>query len=307
VNSSDKIYVAGNGLVGRAIHRKLSSLGYKNLITKPRRDLDLRDQAQTRKFFDQEQPDYVFLAAAKVGGIQANIDAPAEFLYDNLMIQSNVMSAADRVGVKQLLFLGSSCIYPKLCPQPIKEEYLLTGSLEASNASYAVAKIAGVKMAQSLGYLSAMPTNLYGPYDNFHPTQSHVIPGMMRRFHDARLTERDVVTLWGTGLALREFLHVDDLAEALVLMMNDYRSVEPVNIGSGEEITTRALAEVMRRVTGYQGAIEFDASRPDGTPRKLLDSGRMRRLGWAPRVTLREGLLSVYRWLTLTQVGWTAD
>src|SRR4051794_39902679 len=286
MDSNSKIYVAGHrGLVGSAICRCLQGRGYSKLLTKTRDELDLRDRASVEGFFETNRPEYVFLAAAKVGGIMANSTYPADFLRDNLDIQSNVIDAAYRFGVKKLEFLGSSCIYPKLAPQPIREESILTGELEPTNEWYAVAKIAGIKMAQAyskqFGFaaISLMPTNLYGPGDNFDPHSSHVLPALIRKFHDARKAGAAEVVLWGTGTPRREFLHVDDLAEAAVFLMLRYDDPQILNVGSGEEVTIRELADMVREITGYDGAISFDASKPDGTPRKLLDSSRVTGLG----------------------------
>jgi GDP-L-fucose synthase len=296
------IYVAGHrGLVGAAIVRELTRLGAP-LITKTHAALDLTNQAAVRAFFDTERPAAVFLAAAKVGGIHANDTYPADFIRDNLLISANVIDAARNAGVAKLVFLGSSCIYPRLAPQPIREESLLTGPLEPTNQWYAIAKIAGIKMCQAyrrqygFSAISLMPTNLYGPGDNFTPVNSHVIPGLMRRFHEAKRDGAPEVAVWGTGNALREFLHVDDMARAAVACFLDYDDAEIVNIGSGQEVTIRELAEHMAAVTGYTGRIVFDASKPDGTPRKALDIGRLRSLGWEPTYTLATGLAETYRW-----------
>jgi GDP-L-fucose synthase len=304
-----RIYVAGHrGLVGSALVRQLKARGYTNLITHTHAELDLTDQAAVRAFFEREKPEYVFLAAAKVGGILANNTYPAEFIRDNLAIQTNVIHEAWRAGVKRLLFLGSSCIYPRDCPQPIKEEYLLTGPLEPTNRPYAVAKIAGIEMCWAYNrqygtqYLAVMPTNLYGPGDNYHPENSHVIPALIRRFHEAKIKGDPSVTVWGTGTPRREFLYSDDMADACVFLMslpdekfdsvlNPPHSAPPlINIGVGEDLTIRELAETIARVVGYEGKITFDPSKPDGTPRKLLDVSRLTALGWVARVSLREGL-----------------
>jgi GDP-L-fucose synthase len=308
-----RIYVAGHrGLVGSALMRRLQAGGYTNLITRTHAELDLTDQAAVREFFEREQPEYVFLAAAKVGGILANDTYPAEFIRDNLAIQTNVIHEAWRAGVKRLLFLGSSCIYPRDCPQPIKEEYLLTGPLEPTNRPYAVAKIAGIEMCWAYNrqygtqYLAVMPTNLYGPGDNYHPENSHVIPALIRRFHEAKVKGEPSVTVWGTGTPRREFLYSDDMADACVFLMslpdekfdsvlNPPHSAPPlINIGVGEDLTIRELAETIARVVGYEGKITFDPSKPDGTPRKLLDVSRLRALGWRARVSLREGLQNTH-------------
>jgi len=296
------IYIAGHrGLVGAAIARELSHLG-ATLITKTHAELDLTDQAAVRAFFDNERPAAVFLAAAKVGGIHANATYPADFIRDNLLISANVIDAAKNVGVKKLVFLGSSCIYPRLAPQPMREDCLLTGPLEPTNQWYAIAKIAGIKMCQAyrrqygFSAISLMPTNLYGRGDNFTPVNSHVIPGLMRRFHEARLAGSKQVVVWGTGDARREFLHVDDMARASVACYLRYDDEEIVNIGSGHEVTIRELAALMAKVTGFKGEIVFDASKPDGTPRKALDIGRLRSLGWEPTFSLETGLADTYRW-----------
>ncbi|EFL49652.1 NAD-dependent epimerase/dehydratase [Solidesulfovibrio fructosivorans JJ]] len=296
------IYVAGHrGLVGAAIARELTGLG-ATLVTRTHRELDLTNQAAVRAFFDSVRPAAVFLAAAKVGGIHANDTYPADFIRDNLLIATHVIDAAKNAGVKKLVFLGSSCIYPKLAPQPMREDCLLTGPLESTNQWYAIAKIAGIKMCQAyrrqygFSAISLMPTNLYGPGDNFTPVNSHVIPGLMRRFHEARLAGSKQVAVWGTGNALREFLHVDDMARAAVACYLRYDDAEIVNIGSGQEVTIRELATLMAKITGYQGEIVFDASKPDGTPRKALDIGRLRSLGWEPTFSLETGLAETYRW-----------
>lgn len=303
MDSGSRIFVAGHrGLVGSAICRSLRSQGWTNLVLRTRAELDLRNQAAVQHFFQESRPEFVFLAAAKVGGILANSTYPADFLRDNLDIQTNVIDAAYRAGVKKLEFLGSSCIYPKLAPQPIREEYMLTGELEPTNEWYAIAKIAGIKMAQAytkqFGFnaISLMPTNLYGPGDNFDLESSHVLPAMLRKFHDAKTTQAVEVVLWGSGAPRREFLHVDDLAEAAVFLMRHYDDPQIVNVGSGEEVTIRELAEMVQQITGYQGRIAFDSSKPDGTPRKLLDTSRISALGWKPMRTLRPGIESTYEW-----------
>ena len=300
--SSAPVYVAGHrGLVGAAISRALAGQG-ANVLTRTHAELDLTNQAAVRAFFETERPAAVFLAAAKVGGIHANATYPADFIRDNLLIQTNVIDAARNAGVSKLVFLGSSCIYPRLAPQPIREESLLTGPLEVTNECYAIAKIAGIKMCQAyrrqygFATVSLMPTNLYGPGDNFTPVNSHVIPGLMRRFHEARQAGRDSVTVWGTGNALREFLHVDDMASACLLCFDRFDDGEIVNIGSGEEVTIRELATLMAEVTGFAGRIDFDESKPDGTPRKIVDITRLRSLGWKPGHTLAEGLAQTYQW-----------
>jgi GDP-L-fucose synthase len=303
IDSSAPVYVAGHrGLVGSAVWRHLESRGFSALVGRTSTELDLRDRNAVDAFFDEQRPAYVVLAAAKVGGILANSTYPAEFLSDNLRIQLNVMDAAARVGVSKLLFLGSSCIYPKFAPQPIHEDSLLTGKLEETNDAYAIAKIAGVLHTQalrreySLPYISAMPTNLYGPGDNFHPTNSHVLPAMIRRFHEAVRDEAPEVVLWGTGSPRREFLHVDDLAAACLVLLESYDDPMPVNVGVGEDITIRDLAHLVADVVGYSGEISWDTSKPDGTPRKLLDVSRMHALGWKAQIALRDGILSTCRW-----------
>ncbi len=297
------IYVAGHrGLVGSAICRALARDGYENQLTRTHAELDLCDQAAVRAFFAQHRPAIVVLAAAKVGGIHANATYPAEFIYQNLQIQNNVIDSACRNGCKKLLFLGSSCIYPKLCPQPIKEEYLLTGPLEPTNDAYALAKIAGIKMCQAYrrqyGFdaISAMPTNLYGPGDNYHPENSHVIPALIRRFHEAKVSGADTVTIWGTGNALREFLYVDDMAEACVFLLRNYSDFEHVNVGSGSDISIIEVARLIARVVGFAGNIDTDPTKPDGTPRKLMDSGKLFSMGWKPNLSLEEGLTTSYQW-----------
>jgi GDP-L-fucose synthase len=303
VHKTSRIYVAGHrGLAGSAIVRLLRGQGYENLILRTRAEVDLRNQAAVNAYFAAERPEYVFLAAAKVGGILANSTHPAEFLHDNLAIQSNVMDATCRNGVKKLLFLGSSCIYPKLAPQPIREESLLTGPLESTNEWYAIAKIAGIKMAQAyrqqygFSAISLMPTNLYGPGDNFDPASSHVLPALIRKFHDARVNTSPEVVVWGTGSPRREFLHVDDLAGAAVFLMLNYDSPEIVNVGVGKDLTIAELAELIRGITRYAGALTFDRSKPDGTPRKLLDVSRLHDLGWKARIPFREGIEATYEW-----------
>ncbi len=303
MNKESKIFIAGHrGLVGSAILRKLRSLGYRNLITRTRDELDLRDQAAVDRFFEEERPEYVFLSAAKVGGILANSTYPADFIRDNLQIQTNVIDAAYRSGSKKLLFLGSSCIYPKHAPQPMKEEHLLTGPLEPTNEWYAIAKIAGIKMAQAyrrqygFNAISLMPTNLYGPGDNFDLETSHVIPALIRKFHEAKERGEPHVVVWGTGKPRREFLHVDDLADAAVFLMQQYEGEEFVNVGVGEDVSIRELAELIREVVGFGGKIVFDASKPDGTPRKLLDVSRISKMGWSPKIPLAQGLKQTYDW-----------
>jgi GDP-L-fucose synthase len=297
------IYVAGHrGLVGSAIVRRLQREGYNNLLLASSGDPDLRDQRAVNEFFARQKPDYVFLAAAKVGGILANSTQPAEFLFDNLAIQTNVIDASWRNGVRKLLFLGSSCIYPKFAPQPIREESLLTGALEPTNEAYAIAKIAGLKLAQAYraqyGFpaISLMPTNLYGPGDNFDPEKSHVLPALIRRFHEAVVSGAREVVLWGTGTPRREFLHVDDLAAAACFAMKHYDGAEPLNVGTGEDLLIAELAEMVARTVGYTNEIRFDPSKPDGTPRKLLDVSKFTALGWRASISLAEGLASTYAW-----------
>ena len=300
---NEKIYVAGHrGLVGSAIVRRLRSEGYKNVIFRSSAELDLREQSAVREFFQAERPDYVLLAAARVGGILANDRYPAEFIYDNLMMEANIIDAAYRAGVKKLLALGSTCIYPRMAPQPLKEEYLLSGPLESTNEWYAVAKIAGIKLCQAYNrqygcrFIAAMPTNLYGQGDNFDLEKSHVLPAMIRKFHEARQSGLPAVTLWGTGKALREFLHVDDLADACLFLMENYDENEIINIGVGKDISIAHLAEMVSDVVGFEGRIEYDPSKPDGTPRKLVDTTRINGLGWEPKIGLREGIELTYQW-----------
>lgn len=303
IKKTSKIYIAGHrGLVGSALCRALRGRGYDNLLTCASSELDLRNQAAVDTFFFVNKPEYVFLAAAKVGGIHANNVYPAQFIYDNLMMEANIIDAAYRAGVKKLLFLGSSCIYPKFAPQPIKEEYLLTGSLESTNEPYAIAKIAGIELCRSyrreygFNAVSAMPTNLYGPGDNFHPENSHVIPALMRRFHEAKLHGRKSVRIWGTGTPKREFLHVDDLADALLFLMREYDEAEHINVGTGQDVSIAELAEMLADAIGFTGAVEYDANMPDGTPRKLLDVSKLRLLGWNATTPLQKGLKETYQW-----------
>jgi GDP-L-fucose synthase len=304
MNKHDRIYVAGHrGLVGSAILRLLEKQGFQHIICLAHDALDLTDQAGVTEFFKQERPDYVFLAAAKVGGIHANNAYPAEFIRSNLMVQANVIHAAWQYGAKKLLFLGSSCIYPKLAPQPMKEEYLLSGPLEPTNEWYAIAKIAGIKMCQAyrrqygFNAISIMPTNLYGPGDNFDLEHSHVLPALLRKFHEAKEAGKPEVVVWGTGKPRREFLHVDDLAGAAVFLMEQYDEADIINVGTGKDITIRELAELIREISGCRSEIVFDSSMPDGTPQKLLDISKITKLGWLPRIPLREGIESTYRWL----------
>ena len=296
-----KIYVAGHrGMVGSAIVRALEKNGYRNIITRRSKELDLRRQEAVERFFAEEKPDYVFLAAAKVGGIMANSEHPADFMYDNMILEMNVIHAAFAQQVKKLMFLGSSCIYPRLAPQPMPESCLLTSSLEQTNEAYALAKISGLKYCEYLNrqyhtdYISVMPTNLYGPNDNYHPLHSHVLPALIRRFHEAKQAGAPEVTIWGTGRPLREFLYVDDLADACVYLMNTYSGNETVNLGTGRELTIAELAELVKRVVGYEGTIRYDASKPDGTPRKLLDVSKLEGLGWRYKTELPEGIRRTY-------------
>lgn len=310
MDRSSKIYVAGHsGLVGSAIVRKLEAEGFGNILTRDSGSLDLRSQVAVDGFFASEKPEYIFLAAAKVGGILANNERPAEFIYDNLAIQSNVVHSAYRHGAKKLLFLGSSCIYPKAAPQPMKEEYLLTGALEPTNEPYAVAKIAGIKMCQAYhrqygcNFISLMPTNLYGPGDNFDLGSSHVIPALVRKFLEAKKAGSPAATIWGTGIPRREFLHVDDLADACLFLMEKYDSPEIINIGVGNDISVTELAVLVAELSGYGGRIVYDPSRPDGTPRKLLDISRLKALGWEAKINLREGLADTIKWYRLRMEG----
>ena len=303
MRQNSRIYIAGHrGLAGGAIMRVLAARGFANPVTRTHAELDLCDQGAVNAFFAAERPEYVFMAAARVGGIHANTKYPAEFIRDNLLIQTHVIDAAYRSGCKKLLFLGSSCIYPKLCPQPIKEEYLLTGKLEPTNEWYAVAKIAGIKMCQAYrrqyGFdaISAMPTNLYGPGDNFHPEDGHVLPALIRRFHEAKEAGAAEVAVWGTGAPRREFLYVDDLAEALVFLMQTYSEEEHINVGRSDDVTIMELARLVADVVGYTGKIVTDVSKPDGTPQKLLDVSRMNSLGWRAKTGLREGVEKTYAW-----------
>ena len=305
-----KIFVAGHrGLVGSAIVRTLEAAGYTSILTRTSSELDLCDGAAVYRFFAEEQPEYVFLAAAKVGGIVANNEYPADFIRDNLLIQTNVIDASYQNGVKKLLFLGSTCIYPKFAPQPMKEEHLLTGILEPTNEPYAIAKIAGIKMCQSYNrqygtrYISVMPTNLYGPNDNFDLKSSHVLPALIRKFHEAKKNLAATVEVWGTGTPLREFLYADDLADACLYLMNTYDDGEIVNIGVGKDITIRELAEKIKGVVGYEGEIVFDASKPDGTPRKLVDTTKLNGLGWHAKTSLDEGLRLAYDWFLTNYKG----
>lgn len=303
MNSDARIYVAGHsGLVGSAIQRTLASRGFRNLLAYEHRELDLTDQAAVRAMFDRERPEYVFLAAARVGGILANDSYPADFIRDNLQISTNIIDSAWRSGTSKLLFLGSSCIYPRLAPQPMDEECLLTGPLEPTNQWYAIAKIAGLKMCQAyrrqygFNAISAMPTNLYGPGDNFDPENSHVLPALIRRFHEAKAANRGEVVVWGTGKPRREFLHVDDLADACLFLMQNYVGELAINVGWGEDLSIAELATMIAGIVGYRGRIVFDPRRPDGTPRKLLNVRRLNDLGWRPRIALADGLAQTYGW-----------
>lgn len=305
MKSNSRIYVAGHrGLVGSAIIRSLRQRGFENLITRTHAELELMDAVAVKDFFEQAKPEYVFLAAAKVGGIHANSTYPADFMRENLIVQTNVIHESWRQGVVKLLFLGSSCIYPKLCPQPIKEEYLLSGELEKTNDAYALAKIAGIKTCQSYNqqhgthFISAMPTNLYGVNDNFHPENSHVLPALIRRFHEAKLANVESISIWGTGTSRREFLHSSDLADAVLFLMENYDDSEIVNVGCGKDQTIKELAEMIQEVVGYTGHLKFDSTRPDGTPQKILDISKINSLGWKPTISLREGLKQVYQWYT---------
>ncbi len=301
MQKQDKIYIAGHrGMVGSAIMRRLQSDGYNNVITRSSSELDLRNQESVARFFAEERPDYVFLAAAKVGGIVANNTYRAEFIYDNLMIESNIIHFAYKSGVKKLMFLGSSCIYPKLAPQPLTEDYLLTGLLEPTNEPYAIAKIAGIKMCDAYrdqygcNFISVMPTNLYGPNDNYDLKNSHVLPALLRKFHEAKENNSAEVVVWGSGTPKREFLYADDLADACVFLMNTYNEPGLVNVGVGEDVSIKELAEMVKDITGYEGEIVFDSSKPDGTPRKLMNVDKLHRLGWQHRISLREGIEKAY-------------
>ena len=302
MNLDSRIFVAGhNGMVGSAIVRKLEQLGHTNIITMSRSKLDLLNQSEVDNFFRKIGPEYVFLAAAKVGGIKANRDMKADFIYENIMIQTNIIKSSYSYDVKKLIFLGSSCIYPKHCNQPIKEEYLMTGELESTNDAYAIAKIAGIKMCQSYNeqygtnFISVMPTNLYGPNDNYDLNNSHVLPAMIRKFHEAKLEGKESVEIWGTGTPKREFLYVDDLADACVFLMNNYSGSEIVNIGTGQDVTIAELAVGISKVVGYEGGIHFNTSMPDGTPRKLLDVSKLEKIGWKYNTSLKEGIEKTYK------------
>lgn len=301
MNQTDKIYIAGHrGMVGSAIVRKLEQEGFTNLLYRTSAELDLRNQAAVNAFFEAEMPAYVFLAAAKVGGILANNTYRAEFLYDNLIMEANIIHAAYQHGVKKLLFLGSSCIYPKLAPQPLKEEYLLSGFLEPTNEPYAIAKIAGIKLCESYraqygsNFISAMPTNLYGPNDNFDLEKSHVLPALIRKFHEAKKNGSPTVEVWGSGSPLREFLHVDDLADACYFLMQNYDGEQFVNVGFGEDISIKDLALLIKDIVGFEGELVWNTDKPDGTPRKLMDDSKMKGMGWSPKIGLAEGIRAVY-------------
>ncbi len=303
MKKESKIYVAGHrGMVGSAIVRRLQKDGFVNLLLRGREELDLLDQTAVRRFFEKEKPDFVFLAAAKVGGILANNTYRAQFIYENLQIQNNIIHSAYLSGVKKLLFLGSSCIYPKHAPQPMKEEHLLTGPLEPTNEPYAIAKIAGIKMCQAYNdqygtdFISVMPTNLYGPNDNFDLQTSHVLPALIRKFHEAKMQQAPAVQIWGTGSPKREFLHVDDLADACLFLMRNYSGNDFVNIGVGQDISIKELALLIKQIVGYAGELTFDTSKPDGTPRKLLDVSRLNKLGWSAKIGLERGIAETYRW-----------
>lgn len=302
METSDKIYIAGHrGMVGSAIYRQLKATGFDQLLTRNSGDLDLRNQLEVHAFFEQEKPEYVFLAAAKVGGIQANNTYRADFIYDNLMIEANIIHAAARNQVRKLLFLGSSCIYPKLAPQPLKEEYLLSGKLEPTNEPYAIAKIAGIKLCEAYrsqygcNFISVMPTNLYGIGDNYDLNNSHVLPALIRKMHEAKISHAKEVVIWGTGTPRREFLYADDLAEACVHLMNTYNEAELVNIGTGEDLSIADLAETIKEIVGFKGSLVYDKSKPDGTPRKLMDVSKLHNLGWKHKTTLEEGISLAYR------------
>lgn len=303
MEKDSKIYVAGHrGLVGSAIVRGLKAKGYTNIIGKTHAELDLMDNVAVEEFFKTEKPEYVFLAAAKVGGIYANSTYPADFIFQNLQIQQNVIGNAFKYNVKKLMFLGSSCIYPKMCPQPIKEEYLLSGYLEETNEGYALAKISGLKMCQffnkqyGTNYISVMPTNLYGPYDNFSGINSHVMPALIRRFHEAKINNAPEVVVWGSGTPLREFLYSEDMADACIYLMETYKGNDFFNIGTGKEITIKGLAELIKEVVGYEGKIVWDSTKPDGTPRKLLDVSRLEKAGWKYKMELKDGVKEAYKW-----------
>ncbi len=302
MQKDSKIYIAGHrGMVGSALHRRLSKDGFNNIITKTSTELDLRDQKAVANFFEQEKPEYVFLAAAKVGGIVANNTYRAEFLYDNLQMECNIIHQSHLIGVKKLMFFGSSCIYPKLAPQPLKEEYLLTGLLEPTNEPYAIAKIAGIKLCESYrdqygsNFIAVMPTNLYGYNDNYHPENSHVLPALIRKFHEAKKNHATEVSIWGTGSPLREFLFADDLADACMLLMEKYEDKSFVNIGRGEDISIKDLALTIKKIIGFEGELVFNSSKPDGTPRKLMDISKLKNMGWSPKIGFEEGIQLAYQ------------
>jgi Nucleoside-diphosphate-sugar epimerases len=302
METNSKIYVAGHrGMVGGAITRYLKGNGYSNLVLRTSAELDLRNQQAVNDFFEAERPEYVFLAAAKVGGIMANNTYRADFIYDNLIMEANIIHAAHKYGVRKLLFLGSSCIYPKMAPQPLKEDYLLTGPLESTNEPYAIAKIAGIKLCEAYrdqygsNFISVMPTNLYGIGDNYHPENSHVLPALIRRFHEAKEAGKPNVSIWGSGTPKREFLYADDLAEACVFLMKNYSERELINVGTGEDLTIRELAELVKEVVGYEGELLFDTSKPDGTPRKLMDVSKLHSFGWKHKTGLKEGITKAYQ------------
>ncbi|SFG94629.1 GDP-L-fucose synthase [Sporolactobacillus nakayamae] len=308
MEKDSKIYVAGHhGLVGSNIMKRLQEKGYTNVIGKTRQELDLTNQEAVNSFFEIEKPEYVVLAAAKVGGILANNTYPADFIMKNLQIQANVIDAAYRLGVKKLLFLGSSCIYPRMCTQPIKEEYLLTGELEKTNEAYALAKISGLKMCYyykkqfDANFISVMPTNLYGPGDNFGLTNSHVLPALMRKMHEAKVADAETVEIWGTGKALREFLYIEDMADGCIFLLENYDGADFVNLGTGKELSIRELAELIKEVVGFDGKLRFNTDKPDGTPRKLLDVSKMEALGWKYKVDLEEGIKRTYKWFLRNQ------
>ena len=301
MNKNDKIYIAGhNGMVGSALHRLLESRGFNNFVFRTSKELNLVNQQAVKAFFEEEKPDYVFLAAAKVGGIHANNTYRGQFIYENLCIQNNVIHSSYEVGVKKLLFLGSSCIYPKLAPQPLKEEYLLSGNLEHTNEPYAIAKIAGIKLCEAYrsqygcNFISVMPTNLYGQNDNYDLNNSHVLPALLRKFHEAKFNDQPTVEIWGTGTPMREFLHVDDLADACLFLMDNYNSSDLINIGTGEDITIKNLALTIKKVVNYSGNIVFNSDKPDGTPRKLMDVSKINQLGWKSNIKLEDGIRMVY-------------
>lgn len=303
MNKADKIYIAGHkGLVGSAVTDRLKAEGYSNILVRTRQELDLFDQKAVREFFESEKPDYVVDSAARVGGIKANMTYPAEFLYENLQIQNNLIWSAKETGVKKFLFLGSSCIYPRDCPQPMKEEYFMQGKPEPTNEAYAYAKITGMKMCEyihdeyGMNFISCMPTNIYGENDNFNPETSHVIPSLINRMHEAKVNKVDEVIIWGTGVSRREFLHVDDLADAIVWLLSNYNDKQFLNIGTGTDVSIKELAELVKEIIGYEGTLVFDATKPDGMPKKLLDVSKLNETGWKNKIELREGLARTYEW-----------